>query len=209
MVEKMSEYIIDNFLYKGENISGDEREVMSFGITRILEDIPKYTAIFFISLFLNILPLVGIVLLITIVYKTFIGGAHARSNIVCFISSTVMFLAPALMAKYIEFNIVATYVMYLLVLISSIYVILRIAPADTEEIPILKKNKRLKLKIMGAISFLILYTVSVFIIKDKIVSNIILLTILSINLAATNTAYKLFKCKHSYESDEFKPYYNT
>ena len=53
MVEKMSEYIIDNFLYKGENISGDEREVMSFGITRILEDIPKYTAIFFISLFLN------------------------------------------------------------------------------------------------------------------------------------------------------------
>lgn len=209
MIEKMSEYIIDNFLYKGENISGDEREVMNFGITRILEDIPKYTAIFFISLFLDILPLVGVVLLTTILYKTFIGGAHARSNIACFVSSTIMFLAPVLISKYIEFNMITTYIIYLLVLITSIYVILKIAPADTEEIPILNKSKRLKLKIMAVISFLVLYILSVFIIKDKIVSNIILLTILSINLAATNTAYKLFKCKHSYESDEFKPYYNT
>lgn len=204
----MSEYIIDNFLYKGENISGDQREIMNFGVTRILEDIPKYVAIFFISLFLNILPLVGIVLLVTIAYKTFVGGAHARTNISCFISSSVMFLAPVLISKYIEFNNVATYVIYFLTLLSSAYIILRIAPGDTEEIPILNKDKRLKLKIMASISFAILYIISIFIIKDKIISNIILLTMLFINLAATNVAYKLFKCKHSYESDEFKQYYN-
>lgn len=204
----MSEYIIDNFLYKGENISGDQREIMNFGMTRILEDIPKYVAIFFISLFLNILPLVGIVLLVTIAYKTFVGGAHARTNISCFISSSVMFLAPVLISKYIEFNNVATYVIYFLTLLSSAYIILRIAPGDTEEIPILNKDKRLKLKIMASISFAILYIISIFIIKDKIISNIILLTMLFINLAATNVAYKLFKCKHSYESDEFKQYYN-
>lgn len=204
----MSEYIIDNFLYKGENISGDQREIMNFGVTRILEDIPKYVAIFFISLFLNILPLVGIVLLVTIAYKTFVGGAHARTNIICFISSSVMFLAPVLIAKYIEFNNIATYVIYFLTLLSSAYIILRIAPGDTEEIPILNKDKRLKLKVMASISFAILYIISIFIIKDKIISNIILLTMLFINLAATNVAYKLFKCKHSYESDEFKQYYN-
>lgn len=208
VIEKMSEYIIDNFLYKGENISGDERDIMNFGITRILEDIPKYIAIFFISMFLNILPLVGIVLLVTIAYKTFIGGAHARTNITCFISSSIMFLSPVLISKYIEFNAIITYIVYSIVLLSSIYIILRIAPADTEEIPILKKSKRLRLKVMGAISFFILYIFSILIIQDKMISNIILLTILFINLAATNAAYKLFKCKHSYESEEFKQYYN-
>ncbi|MDD3303975.1 MAG: accessory gene regulator B family protein [Clostridia bacterium] len=209
MVEKMSEYIIDKFLYKGEQVIGDEREIMCFGITRILEDIPKYLTIFFISLFLNILPLVGIVLAVTIAYKTFVGGAHARTNIICFISSIIIFLAPVLISKYIEFNTIGIYFLHAAVLISSIYIILKIAPADTEEIPILKKNKRKRLKIFASISFLLLYFVSVFMIKDKMIANIILFTILFINLAATNVAYKFFKCKHSYESEEFKQYYNT
>ena len=32
MVEKMSGYIVDNVLYKGEKIEGDQREIMMFGI---------------------------------------------------------------------------------------------------------------------------------------------------------------------------------
>ena len=53
MVEKMSSYIVDNMLFKGETIDSDKREVMMFGITRILEDVPKYVLIFLIALFFN------------------------------------------------------------------------------------------------------------------------------------------------------------
>ena len=47
MVDKISNYILDNILYKNEKIEGDKREVMLFGVTRIVEDIPKYLIIFF------------------------------------------------------------------------------------------------------------------------------------------------------------------
>ena len=43
MVDKISNYILDNLLYKDEKVEGDEREIMLFGVTRIVEDIPKYT----------------------------------------------------------------------------------------------------------------------------------------------------------------------
>ena len=87
MVDKISNYILDNILYRNEKIEGDQREVMLFGVTRIVEDIPKYIIIFLIALSLDILTQLLVVLAITIAYKTFVGGAHARTNLVCLISS--------------------------------------------------------------------------------------------------------------------------
>ena len=56
MVEKVSNYLLDNFLYRGEKVEGDEREIMLFGITRVVEDIPKYLFVFIVGLFLHVLP---------------------------------------------------------------------------------------------------------------------------------------------------------
>lgn len=205
MIEKMSNYILDNFLYRNEKVEGDEREVMLFGITRILEDIPKYTIIFLIAYFCHILQYVGIVLAITMMYKIFIGGVHARTNFGCLISSIVYFILPVYLAKYININI---YLLSAIALISSLLVIWKIAPADTEEIPILKKSKRNKLKVIGLISVLIILAFNLLEIQDLYIQNIIVISIMFINICTTKPIYRLYRCKYSYESDEFKEYYN-
>lgn len=204
MVDKISTYILDHIFYRNETIVGDEREIMKFGITRIIEDIPKYTIIFIISLMLGILPQVGIVLLTIICYKSFVGGAHARTNLICLFSSVFVFIAPVLFAKYVEIPQIMSYALYIVLIVSTIYVITRIVPADTEEIPILNKKKRKKLKILATISFIVLFIIATCVVKDETVKGIILLTILFTNMMAMKFSYKLYKCKYSYESEEFK-----
>lgn len=209
MIEKVSDFIVCDMLYKNETISSEQREVMTFGVRRILEDVPKYVAIICICAYLNLLLELFIVILVTVVYKTYIGGAHARTNLICFISSTVVFLAPILIPKYITFNKISMYILYILVLISSAYIIIKVAPGDTEEIPILKRKRRNKMKIKAAIIFTFLYFSAILFIENSYFTQIVLLTILFINLMATNLAYKFFGCKHSYESEEFAKYFNS
>ncbi len=208
MLEKLSNYIVCDMLYKNETISCDKKEVMIFGVTRILEDVPKYIAILGICIYLDLLKQLAIVLIVTALYKTFIGGAHARTNLVCFIFSLAMFLLPILIPQYISFSYIQNFILYSLVFLSSLYIIIKVAPGDTEEVPILNKKRRKKLKMKALISFIALYFSAIFIINNLYVTQIILLTILFINLMATNTAYKIFKCKHSYESEEFVAYFN-
>lgn len=208
MLEKVSDFIVCDVLFKNEKISSEQKEVMTFGVTRILEDTPKYIIIFGVCLYFNFIKELLIVLLVTATYKTFIGGAHARTNLICLVSSLVIFLAPIVLPIHINLTNVAMYILYALVAISSLYIIIKVAPGDTEEIPILKKNRRNKMKIKAAIIFTSWYFSTIFIINNVYNKQIILLTILLINLMATNTAYKLFKCKHSYESEEFAEYFN-
>lgn len=207
MLEKVSDFIVCDVLYKNEKISSEQKEVMTFGVTRILEDTPKYMIIFGICLYLNVLKELLLVLLVTATYKTFIGGAHARTNIICLLSSIVIFLTPIILPIYINLTNTVMYALYAIVCISSLYIIIKVAPGDTEEIPILKKKRRIKMKIKATIIFTSWYFSTMFI-NNMYNKQIILLTILLINLMATNTAYKLFNCKHSYESEEFKEYFN-
>lgn len=208
MLDKVSDFIVCDMLFKNETISDEQKEVMVFGVKRILEDTPKYIAIIGICIYLNLLKELLIVLLVTASYKTFVGGAHARTNLECFISSLVIFLTPILLPIYINFSSTVMYILYSAVCISSLYIIIKVAPGDTEEIPILKKKRRTKMKIKASIIFTIWYFSAIFIIDNMYNKQIILLTILFINIMATDIAYKVFRCKHSYETEEFAEYFN-
>lgn len=207
MVDKISNYILDNVLYKNEKIEGDQREIMLFGVTRIVEDLPKTIIVILIGLFLDIIPQLAMVLGITLVYKTFVGGAHARTNLGCLISSIIFFISPVLLAENINLSKNIMMIASVLVYIFSAYVIVRHAPADTEEVPILNRNKRNFYKVLAFISLTLLY-VSMLLIKNKITSTIILITLTYINIVATNPVYKFYRCKRSCDSEEFKDYFN-
>lgn len=206
MVDKISNYILDNLLYKDEKVEGDEREIMLFGVTRIVEDIPKYTLIILISCYLSVIKRVGIVFLITLLYKVFVGGAHARTNLGCFVVSTLYFLIPAFLPEYLNIGNKVIYILYSIVFIFSLYVIINIVPADTEEIPILNKNKRKLMKCLAFISLIGIY-ILVLIINNNVLHKITLTTVFLIDLVAIKPVYKMFRCKYSYESEEFKDYF--
>lgn len=209
MIDKMSNYILDNVLYKNEKIEGDQREIMLFGVTRILEDIPKYAIIFLIGYFFHILQYMGIVLAVTALYKTFVGGVHARTNLICLFSSIAYFILPIILANYIPMGQTMLYILSAITYLFSLYVIIKIAPADTEEVPILKKARRKKLKIIAFISVTIVILFSLLELQNSYIQKIILFSLLEMNIMTTKPLYRLFSCKYSYESDEFKEYYNT
>ena len=208
MSEKVSNYLLDHFLYKGETVEGNEREIMLFGITRIVEDVPKYLFVFIVSLFFHILPQVGIVLLITILYKVLIGGAHARTNTECFIFTSLYFFIPVLAGKYVNIPLFYLYVISAIIFVYSLYVIYKHVPADTEEIPILNKGKRKRYKIYAIISLLLIYIPTIVLAKFSVeYTKIIFSTVFLINFFTSNFMYKILRCKHSYESDEFREYF--
>lgn len=209
MVEKISNYIVNDLLYKGESVEQEQKEIVLYGVTKIIEDVPKYIGIFFICYFLGIVKESFIILLVSIFYKFFIGGVHARTNIGCFIFSTIYFVAPSLLMKYLIINKATLLTLYVITFLTSIYVILKIAPADTEEVPILKKKKRNQNKVLAGIFLILMYLIMIIFVKNIQINFLITITILLINILTIKIVYKFFKCKYSYESEEFKDLYNT
>lgn len=209
MTEKISNYLLDNFLYKGEKIEGDQREVMLFGITRILEDLPKYLFVFIVSLFFHILPQVGIVMAVTVLYKIVVGGAHARTNTECFIYTSLYFFIPVIIGKFVNVSSVFIYIAAAIIYLYSLFVIYKHVPADTEEIPILNKEKRKKYKIYALIFLTLIYVASFIIFRyNSEISKIVFSTVFLVNFFTSKFMYKILRCKHSYESEEYKDYYS-
>lgn len=209
MVEKISKYIVDKMLLTDEpSIDNNQREIMQFGMTRILEDTPKFIGIFIICYIMNIINELLVVIFVTLVYKTFIGGCHARTNIGCFLVSTTYFILPIMFAKYINYDIKIFYFIYICTMFFSIYVVKKIAPADTAEIPIINREKRKKMKISAYVSLIIISILVCIFIEYITYMKIILYAIFLINLFAIKPVYKILRCKYGYESEEYSSLYN-
>ena len=72
------------------------------------------------------------------------------------------------------------------------------APADTENVPILNKKERRKKQIISYITFSIGLTTA-FIIKNNIISNILILANLFQTITITRFIYKITNNKYGYE----------
>ena len=72
------------------------------------------------------------------------------------------------------------------------------APADTENIPIISKKERKKKKILSYI-LLTASIIASLIIKDTVISNIIVYGMLFQSISITKLAYKLTNNKYGYE----------
>ena len=198
MIEKISKKILD--ILVDENETNEQKEILLFGITRIVEDIPKYLAMLLICILLGKLKAFCIVMLVTMAYKTFTGGVHLHTNIGCFIGSTISILSciyiPEYIARFRKFTIPIIAFTY----IFSIYIILTYVPADVPEIPIINKGRRKRDKIMSFIILNILFLIAILLVKNLIYKYIIVITILNIDLMTTRTVYTLLKNKYGYEN---------
>lgn len=204
MVEKIS-LLLTNKLSDNDQ-SEEEKEILLFGITRIVEDIPKYLILITICYFLNIIKETTVVLLICMSYKVFVGGAHAKTNIECLIYSILFFLTPVMLAKYINYDMYIYYIIMIATILFSVYVILKIVPSDTEEIPIINSEKRKKSKIYALILLVILLIIANYL-NNIVYMKIIVYTILITNLFCLNSFYKLLRCKRGKESLEYREFY--
>ena len=198
MVENISNKILQ--LLSNSEQNEQEREILLFGITRIVEDIPKTIGIILIGLALGIIKEMAIVTLVIMLYKTFVGGVHARTNWGCFIYSVIFYLAIIYTSKFLVLTGVVKYSIYAIIYIFSIYTIIIYAPADVPEIPKVDAKLRRKIKIQSFIILNIIYITTLLIVKDMTVQNLIIYSVLYIGIMTTRTIYNLFKAQYGYET---------
>lgn len=197
MIEKISNLVVNKMLDR-EEISDEKKEVLLFGVTRIVEDIPKTIGIILAGILLGVIKEMAIVTLIIIAYKTFVGGVHSKTNISCFVYSLTLYLAIIYSAKYIVFDNV--YYLYICMFIFALYTIFTYVPADVPEIPKVDIKLRRTLKIKSLIMLVIIYTITTIYIQDVFTANLIVYSVFYINLMATRTMYKIFNNQYGYET---------
>jgi len=198
VIDKISNGVL--VLLSNENQTEEEKEILLFGITRIVEDIPKTIGIIIIGLILGIIKEMAIVTGVLIVYKSFTGGVHAKTNWGCFIYSALFYLVIIYSSQYLVFSGINKYGMYIVMYIFALYTIWVYVPADVPEIPKVNLKIRRTLKIKSLISLNICYLVALLCIKDVIIQNLIIYSVFYISLMTTRTIYKLFKSEYGYET---------
>lgn len=198
MIEKISKFIL-NIVAKKEDTE-EQREIMLFGITRIVEDIPKYIVLISMALLLGVMKELLVSMAVIALYKSFTGGAHLHTNISCLIATAVSLIiciyTPRLLVKF-ETILIPFYVF---VYIFSLYVIWVYVPADVPEIPVINEKRRKRDKIMSFIILNLLYIVSFIFIKNQLYVTLIMVNILCVDMMTTRTIYKLFKNQYGYET---------
>ena len=198
MIDKISKRILD--LISNPEQADDEKEILLFGITRIVEDIPKTIGIVLIGFLLGIIKEIAIVTLVILLYKTLTGGVHAKTNWGCFIYSVVFYLAIIYTSKWLVLAGISKYSVYAIIYIFSLYTIFVYVPADVPEIPKVNLQLRKTLKIKSIVMLNIIYILVLFVVKDIIIQNLIIYSIFYISLMTTRTIYNLFKANYGFET---------
>ncbi len=198
MVETICNKLTLKIRNKMPEIDDERAEVINYGLQLLIGEIPKFFIIFFIAYCLGVLNLVIFAMLVMTPYRVVSGGVHLKTHIGCIIATSVFYTGNAFLSKYIELSSNIKYIFALGVWIFAMVMIKLYAPADTEDVPILRKKERKIKKILSYI-FMTLTLCIALIIKNTTISNIMLFGTLLQTITLTRFMYKLAGNKYGYE----------
>lgn len=199
MIDKFCDWIVEKIKQKMPEIDEEKEMVITFGVRILFGEMPKILLLIIIGFLLNVGWYILLMFLLLAPYRSFTGGFHLKTHLGCMLTTTILYLSPILIAKYLPID--QNYILYFLTFIigvMSIIFIIKYAPADTENIPILSKKERKTKRIKAYIFLPILLAIIVFS-PDKIISYMLLYGIFLQNLTIMPIAYKLTNNKHGYE----------
>ncbi|MGN1327505.1 MAG: accessory gene regulator B family protein [Clostridia bacterium] len=200
MIDKICEYLTNRIRKQMPEIDEERAETIMYGLQLIIGEIPKIILLFAVAIILKIGGLVIFAYTAMLPYKTVAGGFHLKTNIGCTIGTFVVYFGNVLISKYIVMEPI--YIKYLIIgaiWIFSIIMITLYAPADTINLPILRKKERKTKKILSYIFATITLIASIFI-KNSTISNILLFNVLIESISISRLAYKLTKNEYGYET---------
>ena len=198
MIDKICEYLTNKIKNSLPDIDEQRAEVINYGLQNIIGEIPKTFVVLLIAYLLGIFKLTLISFLILIPYRATSGGFHLKTHIGCIIGTSLFYCGIALLSKYIVMEATIKYITIFMIWVFSMIMIKLYAPADTENVPILRKQDR---KLKQTLSYIIL-TVQLIIsiiLPNQIISNIIIFGTLFQTITITRFAYKITNNKYGYE----------
>ena len=198
MVDKICNFLTNKIRNKNSDIDDERAEVINYGLQLFIGEIPKTFVFILIAAILGVLKEFLITVLVIFPYRAFSGGFHLKTHIGCIIGTSFMYCGIPFVSKFIILNSIAKYITIGLVWIFGIIMCKLYAPADTENVPILKKKTRKTKQILSYIVLTITLVIGIFI-KNNVISNIIILGMFIQSLMITRLAYKITKNKYGYE----------
>lgn len=199
MIDKFCDLITEKIKSKVTDIDEERELVINFGVRLIFGELPKILILFIIGFLLNMGWQTLLLFFLIAPYRSFTGGFHLKTHLGCMITTSILYLAPIVLSKYISIsNNIILYILASLITIFSIIIIAKYAPADTENMPILSKKEIKSKKIKAYIALVILLSIILFN-PYKQFSYMIIYAIFLQNLTVLPISYKITNNKHGYE----------
>lgn len=198
MVETICNKLTSRIRKEMPDINDERAEVINYGLQLAFGEIPKTFIILGIAWLLKVLDLTILAIIIIMPYRAVVGGVHFKTHVKCVVATSIFYIGTALLSKYIVLEKTLQYIITIIICFFSIIMISLYAPADTEDVPILRKKER---KLKKSISYVIMTAMLVLsvLIKNTTISNILLFETLFQTISITRPMYKLAKNKYGYE----------
>lgn len=199
MIDKFCDLITEKIKSKVTDIDKERELIINFGVRLIFGELPKILILFIIGFLLSMGWQTLLLFFLIAPYRSFTGGIHLKTHLGCMITTSILYLLPIILSKYILISDkIILYILAGLITIFSIIVIAKYAPADTENMPILSKKEIKSKKIKAYISLVVLLSIIIFN-PYKQFSYMIIYAMFLQNLTVLPISYKLTNNKHGYE----------
>ena len=198
VIDKICAFLTTKIRKEMPEVDDEKAEIIMYGLQVIIGEIPKIFLIFIVAYFLGIMKLTIITFLVIVPYRNFSGGLHMKTHMSCIVYTLSLYCGTALIGKYLVINEIAKYVLGIGIWIFGMVMITLYAPADTENVPILRKKERKQKQIMSYI-VLTLEIIIALIINVPSITSIILIGDLMQTMMITRFAYKLTDNKYGHE----------
>ena len=197
MIDKICKFLTNKMREEMPDIDDERAEIINYGLQNIIGEIPKFFIMLGIAYLLGCFKLALITFLIILPYRTFSGGFHLKTHLGCMICTSLMYIGPAYLAQYIEITEIVKIASIIMIWIFGIIMLTLYAPADTENVPILRKKDRKLKKIYSYVTVLVTVTISFFF-NDSTIGNMCIIGVLIQSISISKLIYKIFKVKYGY-----------
>ena len=198
MIDKICDKLIKRIRAKMPEVDDERAEVIKYGLELIIGELPKMFLLFVIAWLFGIFKYALISFAIILPYKLVSGGVHLKTHIGCILGTSLLYCGNVFISKYINITDIKNQIIFsAIILIFSIIMISLYAPADTENVPILRKKERAKKKIISYIIVTSMIIIS-FLVKDRVISNMFRVGVLLQSIMISKLTYNIFKVKFGY-----------
>ena len=198
MIDKICDKLIKRIRAKMPEVDDERAEVIKYGLELIIGELPKMFLLFVIAWLFGIFKYALISFAIILPYKLVSGGVHLKTHIGCILGTSLLYCGNVFISKYINITDIKNQIIFsAIILIFSIIMISLYAPADTENVPILRKKERAKKKIISYIIVTAMIIIS-FLVEDSVISSMFRVGVLLQSLMISKLTYSIFKVKFGY-----------
>ena len=191
MKKKFINYSL-NYIESKKALSSLDKKKLKYGLEGFYNLFTKVIVLVTLAIIFNLLKELLLLIIIYSFLRLYGFGIHAQKSWQCWLTTIPIYIGGCFFIKYgtISNNII------LIIWLFSFISFLLFAPADTESRPLIRKNKRIRAKILSLLIVIILYLINYYY-PNKELLNASLYALIMQSIVMNPITYKLFKAPYN------------